>query len=43
MVEIKLYCEIGCVNHYELDRSFDTTYPMMRLHPLQPRLPIHKY
>jgi fatty acid desaturase len=25
----------GCVNHYELDRSFDTTYPLFRLHPHQ--------
>jgi fatty acid desaturase len=24
----------GCVNHYELDRAFDTTYPLMRLHPM---------
>lgn len=23
----------GCVNHYELDRAFDTTYPLIRLHP----------
>lgn len=33
----------GCVNHYELDRSFDTTYPLFRLHPHQQPLPIHKY
>lgn len=33
----------GCVNHLELDRSFDTTFPLMRLHPLQPRAPIHRY
>lgn len=22
----------GCVNHLELDRAFDTTYPILRLH-----------
>ena len=26
----------SCVNHYELDRSFDTTFPLMRLHMSQP-------
>ena len=24
----------GCVNHFELDRAFDTTYPFIRLHKL---------
>jgi fatty acid desaturase len=33
----------SCVNHYELDRSFDTTYPLMRLHVNQPRHWYHKY
>jgi len=33
----------GCVNHLELDRSFDTTYPLIRLHPGLPWLPYHKY
>ena len=28
------YGHHGCVNHFELDRSFDTTYPLMRLHKL---------
>lgn len=22
----------ACVNHFELDRAFDTTYPLLRLH-----------
>lgn len=33
----------GCVNHYELDRAFDTSYPLLRLHHLQNRLPMHKF
>lgn len=33
----------GCVNHFELDRAFDTSYPLLRLHHLQPKLPFHKY
>lgn len=24
----------SCVNHLELDRAFDTTFPYIRLHPL---------
>ena len=30
----------GCVNHLELDRAFDTTYPLIRLHP---KLPYKSY
>lgn len=33
----------GCVNHFELDRAFDTTFPLFRLHKLQPKLFFHKY
>ncbi len=33
----------GCVNHYELDRAFDTTFPLFRLHKLQPKYSFHKY
>ncbi|EGR30432.1 linoleoyl- desaturase, putative [Ichthyophthirius multifiliis] len=33
----------GCANHYELDRSFDTTFPLIRLHRMQPKLWFHKY
>mmetsp|Transcript_43563 Transcript_43563/g.60485 ORF Transcript_43563/g.60485 Transcript_43563/m.60485 type:complete len:273 (-) Transcript_43563:67-885(-) len=33
----------GCVNHFELDRAFDTTYPLYRLHKFQRWLPMHKY
>lgn len=33
----------GCVNHYELDRAFDTTFPIFRLHKLQPKMSFHKY
>ena len=33
----------GCVNHLELDRAFDTTYPLIRLHPGLPWQPYHKY
>ena len=33
----------GCVNHVELDRAYDTTYPIFRLHPSLPYLPMHKY
>ena len=40
---IMMMIYVGCVNHYELDRSFDTTFPLMRLHPLQPRAAFHKY
>jgi len=24
----------GCTNHFELDRAFDTTFPLIRLHEL---------
>jgi fatty acid desaturase len=33
----------GCVNHLELDRAFDTTFPLLRLHKGLPRLDYHKY
>ncbi|KRX05139.1 Cytochrome b5-like heme/steroid binding domain [Pseudocohnilembus persalinus] len=33
----------GCVNHYELDRAFDTSYPLIRLHNMQSRQWFHKY
>lgn len=33
----------GCVNHLELDRAFDTTFPLLRLHKGLPRLPYHKF
>lgn len=33
----------GCVNHYELDRAFDTSYPLLRLHRLQNRVWFHRY
>ena len=33
----------GCVNHLELDRSFDTTFPLIRLHPGLPWLSYHKW
>lgn len=33
----------ACVNHYELDRSFDTTYPLLRLHMSQPMRSYHRY
>ena len=33
----------ACVNHYELDRSFDTTFPLMRLHVSQPLHWYHRY
>ena len=33
----------SCVNHFELDRSFDTTFPYMRLHQNQPRKWFHAY
>lgn len=33
----------GCVNHFELDRAFDTSYPIFRLHKFQPKMPMHKY
>lgn len=33
----------GCVNHFELDRAFDTTFPIFRLHKMQPKLSFHKY
>ncbi|CAD8184578.1 unnamed protein product [Paramecium pentaurelia] len=33
----------SCVNHLELDRAFDTTFPYIRLHPLQQRFWYHKY
>ena len=33
----------GCVNHYELDRAFDTTFPIFRLHKMQPKCSFHKY
>ena len=37
------YGHHGCVNHYELDRAFDTTYPLFRLHPFQKCLWYHKF
>jgi fatty acid desaturase len=37
------YGHHGCVNHLELDRAFDTTYPILRLHEGLPYAPIHKY
>ncbi|EAR97022.2 cytochrome b5-like heme/steroid-binding domain protein (macronuclear) [Tetrahymena thermophila SB210] len=37
------YGHHGCVNHYELDRAFDTTFPLLRLHRMQERAPMHKY
>ena len=33
----------GCVNHLELDRAFDTTYPMLRFHPGLPWHDYHQY
>ena len=33
----------GCVNHLELDRAFDTTFPLLRLHKGLPRLAYHKF
>lgn len=33
----------SCVNHYELDRAFDTSYPYLRLHVNQQRLSVHQY
>lgn len=33
----------GCVNHLELDRAFDTTFPLLRLHKGLPRLSYHKW
>jgi fatty acid desaturase len=33
----------GCVNHLELDRAFDTTFPLLRLHKGLPRLGYHKW
>jgi len=33
----------GCVNHFELDRAFDTTYPLYRLHKFQKKMDMHKY
>jgi linoleoyl-CoA desaturase len=37
------YGHHGCVNHLELDRAFDTTYPLLRLHSGLPYAPIHKW
>jgi fatty acid desaturase len=37
------YGHHSCVNHYELDRSFDTTFPYMRLHYKQERRWYHQY
>lgn len=37
------YGHHSCVNHYELDRAFDTTYPLIRLHANQDRMWYHKY
>lgn len=37
------YGHHSCVNHYELDRAFDTTFPFLRLHLNQPRLWYHRY
>lgn len=33
----------GCVNHLELDRAFDTTFPLLRLHKGLPKLSYHKW
>lgn len=33
----------GCVNHLELDRAFDTTFPLLRFHKGLPRLSYHKW
>lgn len=33
----------ACVNHYELDRSFDTTFPYLRLHVNQQRRWYHRW
>jgi linoleoyl-CoA desaturase len=33
----------SCVNHYELDRAFDTTYPIYRMHKQQPWAWWHAY
>lgn len=33
----------GCVNHFELDRAFDTSYPLFRMHKFQRKMPAHKY
>jgi len=37
------YGHHGCVNHYELDRAFDTSYPLLRLHKMQDKTWFHKY
>lgn len=37
------YGHHGCVNHFELDRAFDTTYPSLRLHKNQIWKPYHAY
>eukprot|EP00743_Colponemidia_sp_Colp-15_P001945 GILK01002117.1.p1 GENE.GILK01002117.1~~GILK01002117.1.p1 ORF type:complete len:685 (+),score=76.20 GILK01002117.1:99-2057(+) len=33
----------GCVNHFELDSAFETTYPYFRLHKFLPLQWFHKY
>ena len=33
----------GCVNHLELDRAYDTTYPIFRLHKALPHMWAHKF
>ena len=33
----------GCVNHLELDRAYDTTYPIFRLHQSLPHIWVHKF
>jgi len=33
----------GCVNHLELETAYTTTFPLMRLHHLQKRLPMHRF
>mmetsp|Transcript_32995 Transcript_32995/g.32696 ORF Transcript_32995/g.32696 Transcript_32995/m.32696 type:complete len:390 (+) Transcript_32995:217-1386(+) len=37
------YGHHSCVNHYELDRAFDTSFPWLRLHMNQPRYWYHRY
>lgn len=33
----------GCVNHLELDRAFDTTFPLLRFHRGLPLINYHKF
>jgi linoleoyl-CoA desaturase len=37
------YGHHGSVNHYELDGAIDFSYPMLRVHYMQPRLPFHRF